>query len=152
VWFLFDNESGLIAQYDITFRRLQWTIDYLEPFLKPQLVEELGSIADKPGDVDDLKHLRAAIDVCQEHELHCHGADQQYESTQACIDYIYHKTPLGKVYEWGGDSGELFYLRPGNFQRSRNHVSYTAMCRYIHKGGIKTGHRCSCAVLIHLQA
>jgi len=134
VWFLFDNESGLIAQYDITFRRLQWAIDYLKPFLKPQLVEELGSMADNCDDVDDLKHLRAAIDVCREHELHCLGADQQYESTQACIDYIYHKTPLGKVYEWGGNTGKLFFLHPGNLQHSRNHVAYTAMCRYIHKG------------------
>ncbi|KAF9652758.1 hypothetical protein BDM02DRAFT_3183436 [Thelephora ganbajun] len=116
VWFLFDNESGLIAQYDITFRRLAWAIDYLKPFLKPQLVKELGSMADKCKDIDDLMHLRAAIDVCREHEVYCHGALQQYESTQVCIDYIYHKTPLGKIYEWGGD---------------------TAMCRYIHKGMIK---------------
>jgi len=116
VWFLFDNESGLVAQYDITFRRLAWAFDYLKPFLKPQLVEELGSLADDCEDVDGLMHLRAAIDVCREHETHCLGANQQYESTQACIDYIYRKTPFGKVYQWGGDS---------------------AMCRYIHKGMIK---------------
>jgi len=137
VWFLFDNESGLIAQYDITFRRLQWAIDYLKPFLKPQLVEELGSMVDNPEDVDDLKHLRAAIDVCREHELHCLGADQQYESTQACIDYIYNKIPLGEVCEWGGDNGELFCLHPSSFQYSGNNVTYTAMCRYIHKGGVR---------------
>jgi hypothetical protein len=110
VWFLFDNESGLIAQYDITFRRLAWAVDYIKPFLKPQLVEELGSIADNCEDVEDLMHLRAAIDVCREHEIYCHGADQQYESTQACIDYIYRKTPMGKIYEWGGDSGKLRFL------------------------------------------
>ena len=107
MWFLFDD-SGLIAQYDASFRRLPWAIDYLKPFLKPQLVKELGSLADKPDDVDDLMHLRAAIDICREHELHCHGADQQYESTQACIDHIYHKTPMGKIYEWGGDSGKIY--------------------------------------------
>lgn len=106
MWFLFDNESGLISQYDITFRRLAWANDYVKPFLKPQLVKELGSLADDCNDVDDLMHLRAAIDVCTEHELYCVGAFQQYESTQECIDYIYHKTPMGKVYEWGGDSGE----------------------------------------------
>jgi len=111
VWFLFD-ESGLISQYDITFRRLAWAIDYLKPFLKPQLVEELGSMGDNCKDVDELMHLRAAIDVCREHELHCRGADQQYESTQACIDYIYRKTPMGKIYEWGGDSGESSFLTP----------------------------------------
>jgi len=116
VWFLFDNESGLIAQYDIVFRRLAWAFDYVKPFLRPQLVEELGSMADGCKDDDDLMHLRASIDICREHETYCHGADQQYESTQACIDYIYQTVPFGKVYEWGGDS---------------------AMCRYIHKGMIK---------------
>ena len=105
MWFLFDRDSPLIAQYDITFRRLAWAIDYIKPFLKPQLIEELGSIAGNCTDVDKLMHLRAAIDVCREHELHCLGTDQQYESTQTCIDYIYRKTPMGKVYEWGGDSG-----------------------------------------------
>lgn len=115
VWFLFDNASGLIAQYDITFRRLEWAWDYIKPFLKPQLAMELGSLADNCDDVDDLMHLRAAIDVCQQHELHCTGPLQQYNSTQACIDYIYRQTPMGKVYQWGGNS---------------------AMCRYIHKGMI----------------
>ena len=113
VWFLFDNASGLIAEYDITFRRLQWANDYIKPFIKPQLVEELGSIADDCDDVDDLMHLRAAIDVCREHETYCLGALQQYESTQECIDYIYHKTPMGKVYEWGGDSGKPYFLASG---------------------------------------
>ena len=105
MWFLFDD-TGLIAQYDITFRRLAWAIDYLKPFLKPQLIEELGSVADNCDDVDKLMHLRAAIDVCREHELHCLGDNQQYETTQECIDYIYRKTPMGQVYEWGGDSGK----------------------------------------------
>ena len=109
MWFLF-NDTGLISQYDITFRRLAWAIDYLKPFLKPQLVEELGSVATNCDDVDDLMHLRAAIDVCREHELHCLGADQQYETTQECIDYIYRKTPMGQVYEWGGDSGKPLSL------------------------------------------
>lgn len=110
VWFLFDNESGLIAQYDITFRRLAWAWDYLKSFLKPQLIEELGSIAGNCTDIDSLMHLRAAIDVCQQHEIYCLGAYQQYDSTQACIDYIYKKVPLGKVYEWGGDTGGPFSL------------------------------------------
>ena len=109
MWFLF-NDTGLISQYDITFRRLAWAIDYLKPFLKPQLVEELGSVATNCDDVDDLMHLRAAIDVCREHELHCLGADQQYETTQECIDYIYRKTPMGQVYEWGGNSGKSLFL------------------------------------------
>ena len=106
MWFLFDNASGLIAQYDITFRRLEWAWDYIKPFLQPLLVKELGSLADNCTDVDDLMHLRAAIDVCAQHELYCTGSLQQYNSTQACIDHIYHQTPMGKVYEWGGDSGK----------------------------------------------
>ena len=109
VWFLFDD-AGLIAQYDIAFRRLDWAINHVKPFLKSQLVEELGSIADDIDDIDKLMHLRAAIDVCQEHEVRCLGADQQYETTQECIDYIYRKIPLGKTYEWGGDSGKPPFL------------------------------------------
>ena len=110
MWFLFDSDSGLVAQYDMAFRRLAWAIDYVGPFLKPQLVKELGSIADNQEDVGNLMHLRAAIDVCQEHETYCHGADQQYNSTQECIDYIYHKTSLGQVYEMGGDTGKQISL------------------------------------------
>ena len=110
MWFRFDNESGLIAQYDIAFRRFTWANEYIKSFIKPQLVEELGSLADNPDDVDDLMHLRAAIDVCQEHEVHCVGANQQYESSEICINYIYRKTSMGKVYEWGGDSGEPPFL------------------------------------------
>jgi hypothetical protein len=110
VWFLFDDvPSGLIAQYDISFRRLAWANDYVKPFIKPQLVEELGSLADDSTSVDDLMHLRAAIDVCRVHDLHCSGANRQYESTQACTDYIYHKIPFGKPYEWGGDTGKPFF-------------------------------------------
>jgi hypothetical protein len=138
VWFLFDDvPSGLIAQYDITFRRLAWVIDYVKPFIKPQLVEELGSLADNRDDVDDLMHLRAAVDVCQEHELHCLGANQQYESTEACIDYIYRKIPFGKAYEWGGDTGKPFFPHTGDVQRSRNSCSRTAACRYVHKGNTR---------------
>ena len=114
-WFLFDNESGLISQYDITFRRLEWVSDYIRPFLKPQLVEELGSLVDNRDDIDDLEHLRAAMDVCREHETYCHGDDQQYESTQACIDFVYRKTPMGKVYEWGGNTGKLNFLNLATF-------------------------------------
>lgn len=133
VWFLFDNTSGLIAQYDITFRRLEWAWDYIKPFLQPVLKQELGSLADNCTDVDDLMHLRAAIDVCQQHELYCLGSLQQYNSTQTCIDYVYRQTPLGKVYQWGGNTGERF-LHPEDVQCSQLLHAYTAMCRYIHKG------------------
>jgi hypothetical protein len=109
VWFLFD-QSGLIAQYDIVFLRLAWAFDYVKPFLRPQLVKELGSLADGCKDDDELMHLRAAIDICKAHEAYCHGADQQYKSTHACIDHIHHKVPFGKVYEWGGDTGEPPFL------------------------------------------
>ena len=110
MWFRFDNESGLIAQYDFIFRRSAWANEYIKPFIKPQLVEELGSLADNPDDVDDLMHLRAAIDVCQGHEVYCVGANQQYGSTEACIDHIYHEIPLGKIHQWGGDNGEPPFL------------------------------------------
>lgn len=100
----------MISQYDVSFRRLGWAVDYLKAFLKPQLIEELGSIVGDLTDVDELMHLRAAIDICREHEIHCLGADQQYESTQVCIDHIYQNTAMGEVYEWGGDTGEPPFL------------------------------------------
>ena len=133
MWFLFDNESGLIAQYDITFRRLEWANDYVKPFLKPQLVKELGSMVSNCDDIDDLMHLRAAIDVCQGHETYCLGALQQYNSTQACIDFIYRQRPLGKTYQWGGDTGKPYFLSLATYN-THNTTVYTAMCRYIHKG------------------
>ena len=111
VWLLFDDKSGLIAEYDITLVRLAWAAAYIQPFIKPQLVKELGSLADRPDDVGDLMHLRAAIDVCQAHETYCLGAYQQYKSTQECIHHIYHGIPLGEVYEWGGNTGKSSFLR-----------------------------------------
>ena len=126
-WFLFDNESGLIAQYDITFPRLAWATDYIKPFIKPQLVEELGSLADNRDDVDDLMHLRAAIDVCQEHETYCLGPYQQYESTPACIDHIYHRIPMGNSYEWGGDNGKPSFLTLATFSTHKT-TSHTQPC------------------------
>ena len=147
VWFLIDD-SGLIAQYDIVFRRFGWTFDYVKPFLRPQLVKELGPLADGCKDDDDLMHLRAAIDVCQAHETYCHGADQQYESTQACVDYIRQKVPFGKVYEWGGDTGKLLVLTLVTLSAHEN----TAMCRYIHTGDTRSGHQGSLSVLNIPQA
>jgi len=122
------------------FRRLAWAIDYVKPLLKSQLVEELGSMADNCEDVDELMHLRAAIDVCREHELHCHGADQQYESTQACIDHIYRKIPVGKVYEWGGDNGKPSLITPVTF--CAHNTTHTQPCAdTFTKVTPSTGHR-----------
>lgn len=152
VWFLFDNESGLIAQYDIVFRRLAWAFDYVKPFLRPQLVQELGSMADGCKDDDDLMHLRASIDICREHEIYCHGADQQYETTQACIDYIYQTVPFGKVYEWGGDSGEPSVLVLVTLSAHET-ILYTQPCAdtFI-KVTPDSGHQCSRSVLNIPQA
>ena len=136
MWLLFDKDSGLIAQYDMSFRRLEWAWDYVKPFLLPQLVKELGSLADNGTDVDDLVHLRAAVDICEQHHLYCTGDLQQYNSTLACIDYIYHQKPMGKVYEWGGDTGKQVSLNSSSSKCPTlitTHV-YTAMCRWIHKG------------------
>ena len=152
VWFLFDNESGLIAQYDITFPRLAWATDYIKPFIKPQLVEELGSLADNRDDVDDLMHLRAAIDVCQEHETYCLGPYQQYESTPACIDYIYHKTPMGKVYEWGGDSGKPSFLTLTAFSIHETTFRTQPCVDTFIKVTPDSGHQHSPSVLIFSQA
>lgn len=69
-------------------------------------MEEVGSLADNSTDVDDLIHLRAAIDVCQQHDIYCTDSLQQYDSIQACIDYVHHQIPMGAVYEWGGDTGK----------------------------------------------
>ena len=126
MWLLFDNDSGLVAQYDMTFRRLEWACDYVKPFLLPQLVKELGPLARNTTDVDDLMHLRAAIDICQQHDLYCTGSLQQYNSTRECIDFNYRQKPMGKVYEWGGDNGKRISSTstlaiPSTHNRPRKH-------------------------------
>lgn len=94
-------------------------------------------MADGCKDDDDLMHLRAAIDICNVHETYCNGTNQQYESTQACMDYIYQKVPFGKVYEWGGDTGEPPALTLATLSTHETYPVFTAMCRYIHKGGTR---------------
>jgi hypothetical protein len=105
VWFLFDNSSGRISQYDITFRRMTWAFDYVLPYLRPALAAEPDLADINPNDIDALVHMRAAIDICNGHQQYCVGDLQQYNSTKECVDYIYRQTPLGKVYQWGGDTG-----------------------------------------------
>ncbi|KAJ7073466.1 hypothetical protein B0H15DRAFT_1027447 [Mycena belliarum] len=106
--FVIDDE-GRATQYDGTLYRSSALFATIWPKLAKHLIPELGLPVDTPDTV--VLKTRAARDICSQHELHCLGADQQYESTTACLDFVMNKMPLGEVWQGGQN---------------------TAWCRYIH--------------------
>ncbi|KAJ6569312.1 hypothetical protein B0H19DRAFT_692821 [Mycena capillaripes] len=106
--FLF-NDEGVVTQYDAILYRASALFASIWPKLVPQLIKELGL----PPNTSDTVALqtRAARDICSQHETYCLGPNQQYNSTQSCIDFVLNAIPLGEIWQGGQN---------------------TAFCRYVH--------------------
>ncbi|KAF2186537.1 hypothetical protein K469DRAFT_663487 [Zopfia rhizophila CBS 207.26] len=99
------NEAREITQYDVTFRWFGFLLD--------TLVKSLDSDATKARE----KAAQAiAGSICDAHESHCKGGNQQYESRDECMEYLTKNTRLGQSFELGMD---------------------TLMCRSVHEIMIK---------------
>ncbi|KAF9021325.1 hypothetical protein BDZ89DRAFT_1071557 [Hymenopellis radicata] len=105
--FRFDDNL-LITSYDSTLRRLAQLLKYVLPMLADQIRLELGT--DNPSDAEVVAQ-RAIIDICNIATEHCVEDLLQYESFDACVDFLSH-TPFGDAWEGGQN---------------------TTWCRYIHK-------------------
>ncbi|KAJ7087024.1 hypothetical protein C8R43DRAFT_1173902 [Mycena crocata] len=103
------NDEGKATQYDGTIFRSSALFDYVWPKLAKHLITELDLPADTPDTL--VLQTRAARDICSQHEAHCLGADQQYNSTAHCMDFIMNAVPFGEIWQGGQN---------------------TAFCRYIH--------------------
>lgn len=103
---LIHSPQGKIIQYEATLVRGSWAFAYIIPKLIPRIAAELGE--DPNSDPIALVTKRAAIDICTAHELYCTGENQQYDTTDECMDFIMHQRPFGEVWQAGGDTGVLF--------------------------------------------
>ncbi|KAF4172205.1 hypothetical protein CNMCM8694_006434 [Aspergillus lentulus] len=96
-WIEWDTQKKIV-QYDATFR---WFGPLLEALLKAQAARM---------NTTDLAVVRAALTqqladtICQTHEDNCKGENQQYESRDACMDFLTNKTRFGQAYELGRDT------------------------------------------------
>ncbi|KAJ7493996.1 hypothetical protein FB451DRAFT_1551250 [Mycena latifolia] len=106
--FMIDDE-GRATQWDAILYRASALFAYIWPKLATHLRTELALPAQTPDTV--VLQTRAARDICSQHEQYCLGPDQQYNSTEACLDFVLNTIPLGEVWQGGQN---------------------TAFCRYIH--------------------
>ncbi|KAJ6459641.1 hypothetical protein C8R45DRAFT_1030600 [Mycena sanguinolenta] len=106
--FLF-NDEGLVTQYDAILYRSSALFANVQPKIAQAVIKELGL----PPNTSDTVALqtRAVTDVCAGHAAYCTGANQQYNSTEACMDFVLNTIPLGEIWQDGQN---------------------TAMCRYVH--------------------
>ncbi|KAL4860901.1 hypothetical protein BDV12DRAFT_204572 [Aspergillus spectabilis] len=96
-WILY-NADGKIAQYDATFRWFDWLLDTLL-----QAAGGLFNTTDAAQTQTNLGGLLAST-ICQTHEDYCHDEDQQYSSTDECVDFLTNKIRFGRAYELGRDT------------------------------------------------
>ncbi|KAJ7109600.1 hypothetical protein C8R43DRAFT_904871, partial [Mycena crocata] len=114
VAFMF-NDAGKVIQYDAVLVRSSWILPLVLPKMVPRLAEELGL----PVSTDPtfLATKRAAIDICTGHEQFCTGALVQYNSTEACLDFIMNQIPFGDVWQGGQNTGICRYLHAAMLSR-----------------------------------
>ncbi|GFF54192.1 hypothetical protein IFM61606_07185 [Aspergillus udagawae] len=96
-WIEWDAQKKIV-QYDATFR---WFGFLLDALLKAQAARMNTT---DPAAVQAALTQQLASTICQTHEDYCKGADQQYESKDACIDYLTTKTRFGQAFELGRDT------------------------------------------------
>ncbi|KAJ5475588.1 hypothetical protein N7539_007875 [Penicillium diatomitis] len=93
-WIEFDGD-GKIAQYDATFRWFEYLLD--------QILESVGMKINATSPTQTVAYMSdlLAKSICATHESSCKGANQQYNSTEACYDYLTKSIRFGKSYELG---------------------------------------------------
>lgn len=96
--FLTFNGEGQIWQYDAVFK---WMNGWLDVLVRET---QRKYNASTPKEAENILRDIMVSSTCQVHEDHCHGDDQQYDSFEACVDYLTHKTRLGTAYELGADT------------------------------------------------
>ncbi|ORX85569.1 hypothetical protein K493DRAFT_326727 [Basidiobolus meristosporus CBS 931.73] len=105
VWLRF-NQKGEVEQYDAVFRR--WSLAFrtfvpkLAPLIAKFLKVPLSEVT--PATLPSLIQKFLAQGICESHGKYCLNADQQYSTTQACLDFLLQKVPLGSPDEMGGNN------------------------------------------------
>ncbi|KAJ7500100.1 hypothetical protein FB451DRAFT_1207483 [Mycena latifolia] len=114
VAFMF-NDDGKVIEYDAVLVRSNWILPLVLPKMVPLLAEELGL----PVSTDPtfLAMKRAATDICAGHEQFCTRDLAQYNSTDACLDFIMTQIPFGDIWQAGQNTGICRYLHAAMLSR-----------------------------------
>lgn len=94
-WILY-NPDGKIAQYDATFRWFDWLLDTLS--------EAAGTGLFNTTDPAEIQRQLAGLlasTICQTHDQYCLDENKQYETNEACVDFLTNTVRFGKAYELG---------------------------------------------------
>ncbi|EPS27054.1 hypothetical protein POX_g08647 [Penicillium oxalicum] len=93
-WIAF-NEDGKIEQYDATFRWFEYLLDLI--------LDSVGKKINATSPTQTVAYMSdlLAKTICATHEASCTGANQQYNSTEACYKYLTESVRFGKSYELG---------------------------------------------------
>ncbi|EKV19864.1 hypothetical protein PDIG_00310 [Penicillium digitatum PHI26] len=89
------NADGKIAQYDATFRWFEYLLDFL-----------LEGVATKINATEPEQAVAYVADllataICDTHEQHCIGSNQQYTDSASCYDFLTKTVRFGKAHELG---------------------------------------------------
>ncbi|KAI9927538.1 hypothetical protein ASPWEDRAFT_140773 [Aspergillus wentii DTO 134E9] len=98
-WIKF-NADGKISQYDATFRWFAYLVDALVETVIESTNNNATTATEAVGFVTDV----LAANICEQHEAHCTGDNQQYENKDQCYEYLTQQTRFGKSYELGRDT------------------------------------------------
>ena len=92
-WFGY-TPDGRIIEYDITFRWLEWTINYIiEVFIQHNGLQTTKG----------WQLLRSGIitEICATASQYCVGSLQQYQNSDECFEFLLKNIRFGKAYEFG---------------------------------------------------
>ncbi|TAQ87596.1 hypothetical protein B7494_g4078 [Chlorociboria aeruginascens] len=97
-WILW-NQYGEIEQYDATFRRFQWMMDYMIEAAAPKL----GS--NSTTQTVSILTAGLAQSICATAALYCTGSNVQYPDTPTCYNFLTTQIRFGEAYELGPTGG-----------------------------------------------
>ncbi|CAI7593249.1 unnamed protein product [Penicillium palitans] len=89
------NTDGKIAQYDATFRWFEYLLDFLVEGVATKIN------ATEPDQAVAYVADLLATTICDTHEQHCTGSNQQYTDTSTCYDFLTKTLRFGKAHELG---------------------------------------------------
>ncbi|KAK9472043.1 uncharacterized protein V1510DRAFT_379620 [Dipodascopsis tothii] len=98
-WFRWDEE-GRVAEYDATIRRASRLYDILSDVVSARLSG--SNVATAEGTTAWKSLLVGSI--CGQATIYCTGDNLQYESMEACEEYLMANVRMGEVYEGGMNS------------------------------------------------
>ncbi|WWC58717.1 uncharacterized protein I303_101261 [Kwoniella dejecticola CBS 10117] len=96
------NDNREIEQYDVSFRRWAWATDVIVPKLIP-LMAERPNVTAQANDTDGVLRQYMSNKICKTALDHCQGPNEQYESWEACMDFL-NGRDIGHWYRMGEDN------------------------------------------------